>query len=211
MNSISDKISSFPEEFINELVQYCLDCGTGIEYTETNSDGSKNLTTDAERLKPAAYNGKVRYIRPETINWFISDDVLLKTKYILRLKRSGKHIDLCDFDEWVTICKVTNCNELTLDEAYAINNVLWNHNITPMELVHDDYELIVSDGYNIERTIYPNETQAVEAMKKAYNELNRNQTDDEWDEQSYINDTSALLYDCGENVYVWSVMPYGRK
>lgn len=87
MNSISDKISSFPEEFINELVQYCLDCGTGIEYTETNSDGSKNLTTDAERLKPAAYNGKVRYIRPETINWFISDDVLLKTKYILRLAR----------------------------------------------------------------------------------------------------------------------------
>lgn len=211
MNSTPNNISNFPAEFINELVQYCLDCGTGIEYTETGSDGSKNLTTDAERLKPTAYNNKIRYVNPETINSFLDDKILPKTKHILELKRGGKHIPLCDFDNWIDICKITNCSELALEEAYVINDILWGHKISPTELVHDDYELIASDGYSIERTVYPNEAQAVEAMKKAYSELNRNQDGDEWDEQSYINDTDALLYDCGENVYVWSVMPYNKN
>lgn len=210
-NIIPETTQRFSKKFIDEIVQYCLDCGTGIQYKEFNEDGSKNLTTDAERQRSATINDNLRYVQPETIDWFLSGEILPKTEYVLDQKRNGKHIDLCDFDEWFTICKVVGCEDLTLDEAYTINNVLWNHNITPMELVHDDYELIASDGYSIERTVYPNKTQAIEAMRKAYNELNHNQTGDEWDESSYINDTSALLYDCGENVYVWSVMQYGRR
>lgn len=199
----------FSKEFFDEVVQYCLDCGTGIQYEEFNKDGSQNFTTDAERQKPAAQDGRLRYVQPETIDWFLSGEILPKTKHILELKRKGQHVDLIDFDEWVAICKLTGCDEITLDEAYTINGALWNHDISPMELV-GEHELIVSDGYSIERTVYPSERTAIEAMQKAYNEFNHNESGDEWDEMSHLNETDALLYDRGENVYVWSVMPYGR-
>ena len=46
------------------LVQYCLDCGTGIEHSEINEDGSKNLTTKRERVEKPS--GAIRYVHPET-------------------------------------------------------------------------------------------------------------------------------------------------
>lgn len=207
---IPETAQRFSKEFIDEVVQYCLDCGTGIQYKKTNDDGSENFTTDAEHQRAAASHDNLRYVQPETVDWFLSGEILPKTKHILELKRQGQHIDLIDFDEWVAICKILDCDELTLDEAYKINGALWNHDISPMELV-GEHELICSDGYSIERTVYPSEALAVEAMKKAYNEFNINAPGDEWDEMSHINDSDALLYDRGENVYVWSVMPYGKQ
>lgn len=206
---IPETTQRFSKEFIDEVIQYCLDCGTGIRYKQFNEDGTENLTTAAERQRSAATNDNLRYVQPETIDWFLSKEILPKTRHILELKRKGEHTDLINFDEWVAICKLTDCDELTLDEAYAINSILWKHNISPMDCICR-HELIVSDGYSIGRIVYPSKQQAVEAMKKAYGEFNINEPGDEWDKMSYLNDTDALLYDRGENVYVWIVMPnYG--
>lgn len=42
-------------------------------------------------------------------------------------------------------------------------------------------------------------------MHKAYDKLNQNAPGDEWDSDSYCNDEDALLYNAGENVYVWTI------
>lgn len=69
----------------------------------------------------------------------------------------------------------------------------------------DRYELIATDGYSIDRTVYASKELARQAMEKAYNELDHNEKDDEWDEASHITDSEALLYDRGDSVYVWSI------
>ena len=69
------------------------------------------------------------------------------------------------------------------------------------------YELVYTDGYSIDRTIYPSKDAAREAMAKAYNELNSNEKGDRWDEASYLGEEDALLYQGGINVHCWSVFP----
>lgn len=119
------------EEFKAKVIQYCLDCGTGIEYKECNEDGSHNFTTEKEKSeKPSA---KVRYVRPETIDWFLSPEIIKKTTYAIEKKDKGKHIDLINFDEWVAICNIFNCPEMTYEDALKINGILWNYDITPLE------------------------------------------------------------------------------
>lgn len=119
------------KDFKNRVVQYCLDCGVGIEYKEINDDGTKNLTTEKERQHPMCKS--IRYVHPDILKWFLSDEILPKTQHILKLEKKGKHIDMCDFDEWVAICNIFKCPEMTLEDAYNINDTLWNYEITPME------------------------------------------------------------------------------
>lgn len=66
-------------------------------------------------------------------------------------------------------------------------------------------ELIFTDGYKIDRTIYPSIEAAKEEMRKSYNERNNNTSGDEWDEVSYLREEEAILYAAGENVYCWAV------
>ncbi len=65
--------------------------------------------------------------------------------------------------------------------------------------------LIFTDGYNINTNRYSYYDSAYEAMKADYNSRNRNETDDEWDDMSYLCEYGSCLYDCGENVYVWRI------
>jgi hypothetical protein len=65
----------------------------------------------------------------------------------------------------------------------------------------------MSDGYSIDRTVYPTKEAAQSAMKHEYAELNNNEPDDEWDIQSSIDDMNAALYDRGDNVYLWAIYP----
>ena len=67
------------------------------------------------------------------------------------------------------------------------------------------YMLIATDGYSIESTTYDSLEACQNAMKTAYNELNKNEPNDEWDTASHMNATDALLYAGGENVYVWLI------
>ena len=67
------------------------------------------------------------------------------------------------------------------------------------------FELICTDGYSLDITKYDTFKEAQEAMTKAYNELNKNQPGDEWDESSHLDYSSAILYEGGNNVYCWDV------
>lgn len=119
------------KEFKERVVQYCLDCGVGIEYKKVNDDGTENLTTAKEIQHPMCES--VRYVHPDMLKWFLSKDILPKTEHILKLEKKGEHIDVCDFDEWIAICNIFNCPEMTLEDAYNINDTLWNYEITPTE------------------------------------------------------------------------------
>lgn len=121
-------------DFINNLVQYCLNQGAGIEYNEFNEDGTRNLTTDYEKTRKPF--GKIRYVDQATIDWFLSPEILPKTKYILQQywDPDGKFIDLCDMDEWVAICNIFKCNDISYTDALNINSCLWNYEITPLDI-----------------------------------------------------------------------------
>lgn len=121
-------------EFKNKVVQYCLDCGTGIEYSEYNSDNVRNLTTEKERTEQPFNH--VRYVNPETVNWFLDDGIIDKTKYVIEQQDKGKHMDLIDFDEWCAICNIFDCPEMTAEDAGVINNILWRYEITPLEFTN---------------------------------------------------------------------------
>lgn len=65
------------------------------------------------------------------------------------------------------------------------------------------WELIETDGYSINKTTYDSKELAVAAMKARYNMLNKNKDGNDWDNDSFINDTSAMLYEGGNDVFVW--------
>lgn len=64
--------------------------------------------------------------------------------------------------------------------------------------------LVHTDGYSITYHKFSSKEDAIGAMRLAYN--NQNEKDDEWDLLSYILETEAVLYDRGENVYVWKII-----
>lgn len=84
----------------------------------------------------------------------------------------------------------------TVEEANSGNSYL-----------RDDKTVILShtDGYSIQSRMYHDKKAAYAAMKTAYDQLNQNTPGDEWDELSHISSTDALLYDKGDNVYVWRI------
>ena len=134
INNVISKMSE--DTFREKVIQYALDCGTGIAYTEENKDGSHNYTTEREKAEKPA--GTVRYIKPETIEWFMSPKILSKTKYVIGLREleydgHSADTDLINFDEWVSLCNIFNCPEMTLNDALTINGVLGNYDITPLE------------------------------------------------------------------------------
>lgn len=89
-----------------------------------------------------------------------------------------------------------------------IHAVVWNEYNTDICISYSTpYELVASDGYSVERTVYATKALANEMMCKAYKEYDNNEPGDEWDEESYLVDGSALLYAGGENVYAWEVFP----
>lgn len=68
------------------------------------------------------------------------------------------------------------------------------------------YMLIFTDGYSINTERFSTYESALAAMNSEYNARNNNEPDDEWDEESYNDGIGyAILYDRGENVFVWSI------
>lgn len=66
--------------------------------------------------------------------------------------------------------------------------------------------LIETDGYSIDTTEFDTKDDAIEAMKKRYADLTPSENDESSAEMSYIEDTNAILYQNGENVYVWKII-----
>lgn len=66
--------------------------------------------------------------------------------------------------------------------------------------------LVATDGYSINHTKYSSLELAKEAMEEAYKALYDENMDEDWKEQSCINEESAILFQNGENVYVWDII-----
>ena len=66
--------------------------------------------------------------------------------------------------------------------------------------------LVATDGYSIDHTKYSSLELAKKAMNNAYNNLYNENMDKDWKEQSYIDEESAILFQNGENVYVWDII-----
>jgi len=73
------------------------------------------------------------------------------------------------------------------------------------------YELIFTDGYDITREIYSSYDEAYSAMKSHFDMRNRNDKDGEWFEASSCSEWSAILYDGGENVFVWRIFNNSQR
>lgn len=66
--------------------------------------------------------------------------------------------------------------------------------------------LIETDGYSITHTFYGSYKEAKEALDKRYAELLSDDLDEEWADMSYCEEYDAILYDNGEDVYVWKIV-----
>lgn len=76
-----------------------------------------------------------------------------------------------------------------------------------MEVVVEGVFILVStDGYSIEHTKYDTKNEARDAMKKAYDLLKPKQFEESCEEMSYVSDNDAMLYDNGNDVYVWQII-----
>lgn len=72
--------------------------------------------------------------------------------------------------------------------------------------------LVYSDGYGI----YPvaqdiNIENLKSILKEKFEERKPEEWISEWEEISYLNDTDAILYANGEDVYVWNILTYNLK
>lgn len=67
------------------------------------------------------------------------------------------------------------------------------------------YLLIWTDGYSIEHTKYLTFEAAQKALRDEWNEYYDEEIADEWKKLSSITDSNAILYNNGEDVYVWDI------
>lgn len=66
--------------------------------------------------------------------------------------------------------------------------------------------LVSTNGFEIKAVEYTDIEAAKIAMQEAYVAHDCNTAGDEWDLQSSINEKDAILYDRGENVFVWTIL-----
>ena len=66
--------------------------------------------------------------------------------------------------------------------------------------------LIETDGYSITHTFYDGYKEAKEALDKRYIELLPEDLDEDWADMSYCGEYDAILYNNGEDVYVWKIV-----
>lgn len=121
------------ENFKIKVVQYCLDQGTGIEYEEFTG-GYRNLTTDKEVAAAEKEGRAVRFVDYDAIEYFLDEYIIAKTEYVIDYEeKTGKSIDLIDFDEWVALCNIFGNVNMKYEDALKINGILYEYDITPME------------------------------------------------------------------------------
>ena len=121
------------ENFKINVVQDCLDQGTGIEYEEFTG-GHRNLTTDKEVAAAEKEGRAVRFVYYDAIEYFLDEYIITKTEYVIDYEeKTGKSIDLIDFDEWVALCNIFGNVNMKYEDALKINGILYEYDITPME------------------------------------------------------------------------------
>lgn len=65
--------------------------------------------------------------------------------------------------------------------------------------------LIKTDGYEIDHWFFDDVEQAKKEMKRQYDSYYPEELEEEWADDSYCSDDYAILYNNGEDVFVWRV------
>lgn len=66
--------------------------------------------------------------------------------------------------------------------------------------------LIKTDGYSISSWIFENYEEGKKEMDKQYSSFEPEELEEEWAEMSYCENYDAILYNNGEDVYVWKIV-----
>lgn len=69
------------------------------------------------------------------------------------------------------------------------------------------YILATTNGYEIRSTEHKTLDDAQNAMREAYENYTPDEWADEYEDISYCGTMDAVLYDNGDDVYVWQIIP----
>lgn len=131
METSWERPKRYTQQFFYDVIDYALSEGTGIEY----EDGD-NFTTDCEVAESKVLGKKIRYVSWTTMRWFLSEDIINRTRYVINLRRLGKieETRLLALDEWIAICNHFECPEMSFEDAMVISNTLYKYDIEALGL-----------------------------------------------------------------------------
>lgn len=66
--------------------------------------------------------------------------------------------------------------------------------------------LVKTDGYSITHSFFSSFEKAKETMEKQYSEHLPEEWDEDYEDMSYCGDDEAVLYNNGEDVYLWQII-----
>lgn len=68
------------------------------------------------------------------------------------------------------------------------------------------YMVIFTNGYEISTERYQTLEEAQEYMRKEYEKYSSAELSEEWADMSYLTDMDAILYNNGEDVFLWKIV-----
>ena len=125
----------YNSSLLNDVVQYCLDEGTGIEYEE-----GMNFTTKKEIREHGSK--RLRYVSWEAIQWFLAKENIEYTKYIIQKRKTGdiEGTRILAYDEWRMMCEYFKCPKLTFEDAMEISKTLYKYDIEILNIIMEEDE-----------------------------------------------------------------------
>ena len=125
-----ERINRYGTDLFNDVVQYCLDEGTGIEYEE-----GMNFTTKKEVREHGSK--RLRYVSWEAIQWFLAKKNIEYTKYIIQKRKTGdiEGTRLLAYDEWRMMCEFFKCPKLTFEDAMEISKTLYKYDVEILDII----------------------------------------------------------------------------
>ena len=123
----------YDSELFDDVVQYCLDEGIGIEY-----EGCEDVAIFSTEKEICGRGSKrKRYVSWETIQWFLAKENIEYTKYMIQKRKTGD-IDgtrLLAYDEWRMMCKFFKCPKLTFEDAMEISKTLYKYDVEILDII----------------------------------------------------------------------------
>lgn len=115
-------------ELRTDIIQYCLDMGISIAYDKN----SKTFTTEKE----TATHSPIRYVQKSTLDYLASPEIIEKTKFVIDVRKTCADpcTDIRTFDEWVALCRIFKCNEISLKDAISIIEILNKYDVSPLDV-----------------------------------------------------------------------------
>lgn len=125
----------YDRELFDDVVQYCLDEGTGIGYEDTAI-----FTTEKEICEHGSK--RLRHVSWEAIQWFLAKENIEYTKYIIQKRKTGdiESTRLLAYEEWRVMREYFKCPKLTFEDAMEISKTLYKYDIEILDVIMGEDE-----------------------------------------------------------------------